>query len=68
MNVVCPNCLSESKIAVDVADGDSLFCLECEENYTVSEVIECIESWAAVLPWLKSHPARQAAPVCVKVA
>lgn len=65
MNVVCPKCLSESAVSVDVADGESLHCPECSEDYNLSEVIDVIESWSRVLPWLKSHPARQQAPQCV---
>lgn len=58
MSVVCPKCLSESQVAVNVEDGESLYCPECEENYTVTEVRELLDSWKAILPWLEAHPAR----------
>ena len=65
MDAVCPKCLTTAAITVDVTDGDRLHCPECDEDYSLDDVIACIESWTDLLPWLKSHPARTATPECV---
>lgn len=57
--VVCPKCMAEASVKLDVNDGDTLSCPECEEEYSLSDVEAVVESWAALLPWLKAHPARQ---------
>ena len=63
MNVICPRCLCSSAITLDVTDGDSLHCPECDEDYTLTDVVELVESWGKVLPWLMAHPARVEAAV-----
>jgi peptide subunit release factor 1 (eRF1) len=68
MKTICPKCLVESCIKVDIEDGETINCPECEEEYTLTEVIEMIESWKELLPWLKSHPARQMKCKTTKVA
>jgi hypothetical protein len=61
--VVCPKCLAESNVKIDVNDGDTLTCPECEEEYSLTDVVNLIETWKPILPWLLAHPARQ--PECV---
>lgn len=56
-SVVCPKCMAEASITLDVNDGDTLRCLDCEEEYSLSDVEAVVESWARLLPWLKAHPA-----------
>lgn len=58
MNVMCPKCLSETCVKLDVTDGDTLSCPDCEEEYTVADVEALVESWGRLLPWIRSHPAR----------
>lgn len=65
MSPICPKCFEETSIKVNIEDGDTLECPNCEEEFSLSNVIDMIESWKGLLPWLKSHPARQ--PECVKV-
>jgi hypothetical protein len=65
MRVICPQCLVEAVITVDVTDGDSLKCSECDSEYSADDVKNMIESWATILPWLLSHPART--PECATV-
>lgn len=60
MNAICPKCLADETIRVDVNDGDTLTCAGCDEEFTVSDLETLFESWATLLPWLKSHPARTA--------
>lgn len=66
MDVTCPKCLCEAAVTLDVTDGDTLTCPDCSESYTVADIEALVEGWAKLLPWIKSHPARQ--PVCVKAA
>jgi hypothetical protein len=61
MKTICPKCMEESAICVDLADGDTLTCAECDEEYSLGAVIDLVESWGRLLPWLRSHPARAAA-------
>lgn len=63
MNVICPKCLTEACVTVDVNDGDTLGCPECNEEYSLGDVAAMLTSWGKILPWLKSHPARTPAEV-----
>jgi len=49
---------TDSTVTVDVADGDTLRCSGCKDEFTVADVEKAIEAWGRVLPWLRSHPAR----------
>ncbi|VTU02456.1 unnamed protein product [Gemmataceae bacterium] len=66
--VTCPKCLSEAAVSLDLDDGDTLRCPECDEAYSVAEVVAVIQSWSKLLPWLLSHPARTPECSAVKVA
>lgn len=68
MPVICPRCLNETSVTVDVNDGELLHCPGCDEGYTVTEVLDLIESWQALIPWLKSHPAKQPEQLARKAA
>jgi len=68
MKVVCPKCLTESAVTVDVTDGETLACPKCDETYTTDDVEAVIESWQRVLPWLRAHPARTEAAAEVTTA
>lgn len=60
MTVTCPKCLVDgSHVTVDLDDGDTLRCQDCEEQYTVAEIEAIVVSWSKLLPWLKAHPSRQ---------
>lgn len=59
MDVVCIRCGDATNVTVDLDDGDTLRCQECEESFTVGEVEAVVECWAKLLPWLRLHPARQ---------
>ncbi|HYH64780.1 MAG TPA: hypothetical protein VD866_08820 [Urbifossiella sp.] len=62
MNVICPKCLKDETVTVDVNDGDTLHCNGCDEEFTVGDVRGLVDSWAKVLPWLEAHPARTTEP------
>lgn len=51
--------MTTADITVNVNDGEALHCPECDEYFSLTAVIACVESWSKILPWLKSHPARQ---------
>lgn len=65
MNVICPKCLEEAAVTLDLNDGDTLHCPECDEEYTVAAVRGLVDSWAKLLPWLEAHPARTSTPDAV---
>ena len=64
---LCPRCMCEETIQLNLDDGDTMTCGGCSEEFTVDDLESLIESWAALLPWLRQHPARQQ-PSCVKAA
>ena len=68
MNLTCPRCMCEACIKLDLADGETMSCPDCNEEITVSDIESLIEGWSKILPWLRAHPARQEQPECVKVA
>lgn len=56
---MCPKCMRpDATVRLNVNDGDTLTCFECDEEFTVSDVRTLVDSWAKLLPWLESHPAR----------
>ncbi len=59
MNLICPRCMSEETIRLDLTDGDTMTCGGCDEEFTVDAVADLVASWSRVLPWLRCHPARQ---------
>lgn len=65
--ILCGKPSSECRISVGVGDG-ILHCNDCDGSFSVEDVEQHLAEWSAVLPWLKSHPARRAEPQCVKVA
>jgi hypothetical protein len=59
MMVTCPKCLTEgATVTLDLDDGDTLRCQECEESYSVADVEAVVACWSKLLPWLRAHPAR----------
>lgn len=63
MDVACIRCGawgSEHRIGVDVVSGE-IHCSQCDEAYTAAEVEAHLAAWAALLPWIRSHPAVRAA-------
>ena len=69
MNTMCPKCLCEdATVALDISDGDTLRCRDCDEEYTLGDIEALVASWGRLLPWLRAHPARQPECGAVKVA
>ena len=59
MELQCIRCGEDAVIRLDLNDGDTMSCSECEKEFTVSDVEEVLACWGAILPWIKSHPARK---------
>jgi hypothetical protein len=60
MFLVCPKCTVKGVIRLDLDDGDTLTCMECDEGFSFNDVKAMIASWGPIIPWLDSHPARGA--------
>lgn len=59
--MTCPRCLTATSVRLDLDDGETLTCPDCEETFTVGNIQSIIESWTRVLPWLLTHPGRAVA-------
>ena len=58
-NLPCLKCgATEGQLTLDVRDGDTLRCDQCNDEFTLADVEQTLAAWTAALPWLKSHPAR----------
>ncbi len=56
ITLTCPKCLTHGTVVrVDVSDGKTLSCADCEESYELEDLVKLIESWTPVLPWLKAY-------------
>jgi hypothetical protein len=58
-----PHCIlcgsNAGSVRVDLDDGRTMTCTECEDEFTVDDVLEVIGTWQVLLSWLETHPARQ---------
>ncbi|HEX4614002.1 MAG TPA: hypothetical protein VH092_37820 [Urbifossiella sp.] len=60
MTLTCPKCLEEHPVRLDVADGVTLTCGGCEEEYTAAAVRRVVDSWLLVLPRLEAFAPTEA--------
>jgi hypothetical protein len=67
MNTACIKCGVLNNVWLDVENGRTFHCRECDEDFTVDEVEEFVGEWQKALAWAATHPARQA-PECNPVA
>lgn len=68
MDLTCIKCGEVAAIRLDLTDGDTMTCPDCDGEFTVGDIEALIDQWGAVLPWLRSHPARTATPDAEPVA
>ena len=61
MELRCIKCGEESCIKLDLADGVTLSCPECDAEYEVNEVRQVCETWMKLVNWIDHHPARTTA-------
>ena len=62
MKTICPKCLNDETIRVNLDDGETLTCTGCDEEFTADDLRELVASWLPLLAWLDSHPARAETP------
>jgi hypothetical protein len=65
MNAICLKCLDpDAVLKLDLADGNTISCESCNEEFSVIDVRRVLDGWAKLLPWLEANPVRHApAPV-----
>lgn len=53
----CPHCgETDASITLNLADGESFTCLECENDFTAADVRSFIARWTRLLTWLDGMP------------
>ena len=62
MKTICPQCMENAVITVDLDTGSDLLCTDCDAEYKLDDVRVMIASWGPLLVWLDAHPARTAPP------
>jgi hypothetical protein len=50
-------------ISLDLLDGDTFRCPECNDDFTLAEVEQAIGNWQKVIAWVKLCPAHQPQPL-----
>ena len=45
LKTICPKCMADATIHVNLTDGDAVTCQDCNEEYTVTDVRALVESW-----------------------
>ena len=54
----CPRCGElEATISLNLADGDTLTCSECDTEFGREDIRALVTRWAPVLSWLDGMPA-----------
>jgi hypothetical protein len=64
----CIKCGEADGVSLSLVDLDTLFCSECENEYTLSEVRDTLDQWAQVLAWRDLAPPRQGAAPALRPA
>ena len=53
----CPRCgEAEATIHLYLSDMETLYCADCEEEFSVADVQTFIAKWAPVLAWINQAP------------
>lgn len=65
MDLPCIKCGVANNVTLNLTDGDTVYCSDCNTEYSVGDVREVIAAWGPILKWVESHPARQ--PEAVEV-
>ena len=56
MTLHCILCGAEAAIKLDLADGDTLSCPDCGEDFAVADVKDRINEWQTALNWIETMP------------
>lgn len=69
MTLCCPLCRTPAVIDLSLADGRTMHCGECDEEFDLDQVRAfvgdmrvAIEGWLAMIPWVEACPARTTQP------
>jgi hypothetical protein len=56
MTLHCIKCGDEAALTLNLADGDSITCPDCEGEFTVEDVETMIGEWQQAIAWIKTMP------------
>lgn len=59
MEAICPRCGEDTAITIDLTDGDTCHCPECDSEFTADGVRALIAAWGPLLDWIDAHPSRK---------
>ncbi len=54
--LTCILCGQDVAIRLDLADGDTFYCPDCDGDFSVSQVRETVGKWQRCLAWLDAMP------------
>lgn len=58
MKLPCPKCgEQEAMIQLDLDDGQTCSCRECDDEFSLDDVREFIGRWAKMIAWIETMPA-----------
>lgn len=59
MEVRCILCGQVNCVNLDVEDGKTFHCTQCDETFDAGDVDTAVNNWLKVLAWAEHHPARK---------
>jgi uncharacterized protein (DUF983 family) len=60
MTLPCPRCgEANASFDLNLADGDTLHCQDCDESFSVVEVRDLVKRWGRLLLWIDSMPGEE---------
>jgi transcription elongation factor Elf1 len=60
MTLPCPRCgEANASFDLNLADGDTLHCQDCDENFSVEEIRDLVKRWGRMLAWIDSMPSEE---------
>jgi hypothetical protein len=63
----CIKCGEPGGVRLLLEDLETLFCPECNTEYTIGEVRDTLAQWQQVLAWVDAAPPRRAAEGTLKL-
>jgi uncharacterized protein (DUF983 family) len=58
-DVACPRCFGRGNVYAEVGDTDNLWCRECDDSFTATQMRALVEEWGPLLRWLEAAPRRE---------
>jgi hypothetical protein len=56
MTLHCILCGADAAIKLDLADGETLTCPECGDDFAIADVQERVDQWSKALKWIATMP------------